>query len=197
MVGTTRGAKVPGPYVHIGSLWHSAEQFRKGGYGRQRVRQSGPGRRQRRQPRRDHDENPNFAAIGAVGPEIFFFLPDFRDLAVGSSGSRIPTASVRIGVLDFLEQVYNAPDPYIGKREHFLGPISDDTAEEMSRLSGGHTETVGDISAELSGILTTPLEALAVMWSDLRESFSLGSTRGGTTGACAVWALAHPRWSNR
>src|SRR5262249_27684408 len=126
------------------------------------------------------DENPNFAALGAFGPDLFFFLPDFRDLPLPSdpNGPGIPTASVLVGVLGFLEQVYAAVDPYIGKWEHFLGPISEDTAEEMSRLAGGLPETVGDISGELNGILTTLLEDLAGQQGGLWGFFSLGLNKG-------------------
>src|SRR5262249_34952673 len=118
------------------------------------------------------EENPNYAALGAVGPDLFFFLPDFRDQ------SGIPVASVLIGVLDFLTKIYAALDPYVSKWEHFLGPISEDTAEEMSRLTGGLSETVGDISGELSGILTTLLEDFAVLQNDWWVNFSLGLNKG-------------------
>jgi hypothetical protein len=153
---------------------HAAEEFGKGGYrsvASERVDPDWTG---------DDvtdlgaimDENPNYAAIGGVGPDLFFFLPDFRDIG------RIRTASLLITVLDFLEKIYETIDPYIGKWEHFLGPISEDTAEEMSRLTGGLSETVGDISGELSGILTTLLEDFAVQQGGVLEKFSLGLDHG-------------------
>jgi hypothetical protein len=163
-------------------MWHAAEQLGKGGYAPVASERINPGWTG------DDvadlgaimDENPNFAALGAFGPDLFFFLPDFRDLPLPSdpNGPGIPTASVLVAVLDFLEQVYAAVDPYIGKWEHFLGPISEDTAEEMSRLAGGLPETVGDISGELKGILTTLLEDLALRQKDLWEFFSLGLNKG-------------------
>jgi hypothetical protein len=162
--------RVPGPYVHISSMWHVAEQFANGDYTpveSARINPAWAG---------DDvgdlgalmDEFPNFAAIGAVGPDLFFFLPDFRDY------KGIPTASVLIGVLGFLEQVYEAIDPYISKWEHYLGPISEDTAEELSRLAGGLDISVANITGELGGIVTTLLEDLAVQQQDWWEKFSLG-----------------------
>src|SRR5262249_17883270 len=161
---------MPGPYIHISSMWHAAEQFRKGEFTPVPSGRINPGWTG------DDvadlgaimEENPNYAALGAVGPDLFFFLPDFRDQ------SGIPVASVLIGVLDFLTKIYAALDPYVSKWEHFLGPISEDTAEEMSRLTGGLSETVGDISGELSGILTTLLEDFAVLQNDWWVNFSLG-----------------------
>jgi hypothetical protein len=164
-------------------MWHAADQFGKGGYK--------PVASDRINPDWVGDdvadlgaimtEKPNYAAIGAVGPDLFFFLPDFRDIRLNNcdpNAPRIPTSSVLITVLDFLEEIYDAVDPYIGKWEHFLGPISEDTAEEMSRLTGGLTETVGDISGELSGILTTLLEDLVVTQIELWDKFSLGLNKG-------------------
>jgi hypothetical protein len=70
----------------------------------------------------------------------------------------IPISSVLVTVLNFLEDIYAALDPYISKWEQYLGPISEDTGEEISRLTGGLSETVSDITGELSSILITALE---------------------------------------
>jgi hypothetical protein len=116
--------------------------------------------------------HPNFASLGAIGPDLFFFLPDFRD----QHGIRV--SSVLVEVLKFLEDAYSAVDPYISKWEHYLGPISEDTAEEMSRLTGGLSETAGDISGELSGILITLLEDFVTQQRDWWKFFSLGLNTG-------------------
>ena len=116
--------------------------------------------------------HPNYAALGAIGPDLCFFLPDFRDQ------NGIVLSSVLVKVLSFLEGLYAAIDPYISKWEHYLGPISEDTAEEMSRLTGGLSETVGDISGELSAILVTALEDFFVTQRDWWSFFSLGLNHG-------------------
>ena len=127
---------MPGPYVHISSMWHTAEQFEAGDYQPVASDHISPdwAGADVAELSRLMRENPNFAATGAVGPDLFFFLPDFRDV------KGVPVASVLIGVLDFLEHVYDTLDPYVSKWEHYLGPISEDTAEEMSRLTGGLSE---------------------------------------------------------
>ena len=45
----------------------------------------------------------NYFALGAVGPDLFFFLPDFRN----------NLASPLIGVMHFLDQLYAALDSWI------------------------------------------------------------------------------------
>ena len=165
---------MPGPYVHISSMWHTAEQLESGDYeppDTTRVDPAYPGADVAELSRLMR-ENPNFAALGAHGPDLFFFLPDFRDY------HGVPVASVLIGILDFLEKAYALLDPYISKWEHYLGPISEDTAEEMSRLTGGLSETVGDISGELGSILITLLEDFAVDQRDWWGLFSLGLNKG-------------------
>lgn len=79
-----------------------------------------------------------------------------------------------IAVLGFVEKVYDALDPFISKWEHYLGPISEDTAEEISRLTGGLSETFGDIGGELSAILTTALEDLVIQHPTCGSSFPSG-----------------------
>jgi hypothetical protein len=117
-------------------------------------------------------EHPNFAALGANGPDLFFFLPDFRD--VGD----VQLSSVLVRILEFVESMYRALDPYIAKYEKYLGPISEDTAEELSRLTGGLSESVGNITGELSAILTTALEDFVTQQRDWWSFFSLGLNKG-------------------
>jgi hypothetical protein len=117
-------------------------------------------------------EHPNYTALGAIGPDLFFFLPDFRDIG------GFPLSSALVQILNFVEGVYDALDPYIAKYERYLGPISEDEAEELSRLTGGLSESVGNITGELSSILITALADLATQQSDLWEKFSLGLNKG-------------------
>jgi hypothetical protein len=155
-------------------MWHTAEQFEAGDYqpvGSAHISPAWAGADVADLSRLMR-ENPNFAALGAVGPDLFFFLPDFRDF------KGVPVASVLTGVLDFLEHMYDLLDPYVAKWEHYLGPVSEDTAEEMSRLTGGLSETVGDITGELGSILVTLLEDLAIDFMDWWGLFSLGLNKG-------------------
>ena len=69
-------------------------------------------------------------------------------------------------------------DPYVSKWQQYLGPISEDTGEEMSRLTGGLSETVGDITGELSSLLITAIENFATENVDFFTYFSLGLDKG-------------------
>jgi hypothetical protein len=169
---------MPGPLIHMSNARHTAQLLLQGNY-LPKTRAEGPDNINPAwsgpdvaQLGRIMLEHPNFAAIGAVGPDLFFFLPDFRDFGP------LRTSTILVDVLQFLEDVYAAMDPYLSKWEKYLGPISEDTGEEMSRLTGGLSETVGDIAGELSSILITALEGFAVKHFDVLGFFSLGLDHG-------------------
>jgi hypothetical protein len=121
-------------------------------------------------------EHPNYASLGAIGPDLFFFLPDFRDIEVG--GVPIQLSSVLVGVLNFLDEMYAAIDPFITKYERYLGPLQENMEEEISRLTGGLSEAVSNVVGELSSILITLLEKLVTYEKDFFDYFSLGFNKG-------------------
>ena len=49
--------------------------------------------------------HPNFASLGAIGPDLFFFLPDFRNI------DGVSTSSVLVAVLNFLEEIRQCRGP--------------------------------------------------------------------------------------
>ncbi|MGA7317450.1 MAG: zinc dependent phospholipase C family protein [Silvibacterium sp.] len=165
---------MPGPFIHMSAMQHAGlrlarERFSPGRSERVNPAWTGANTMQLGQLM---GANRNYANLGAIGPDLFFFLPDFRD------EHGISVSSVLVTVLDFLENLYTSIDPYITKYEQYLGPISEDTAEEMSRLTGGLNEIVGDITGELSSILITALEDFVSGQKDWWEFFSLGLNQG-------------------
>jgi len=166
---------MPGPFIHISSMKHTAVSLVDSR--RPYIPESGElGRIDPTWKGTDTTtlgqlmlSSPNFASLGAIGPDLFFFLPDFRNTKDG-----FPSSSVLVTVLNALEQLYAEVDPYITKYEHYLGPISEDTAEEMSRLTGGLSKTVGDITGDLSNILITFIETFVTQQKDFFGQFSLG-----------------------
>lgn len=165
---------MPGPYIHLNAMRATALALSRGKFTPVRSERIDPhwvgaNTAELAQLMLRH---PNFASLGAIGPDLFFFLPDFRDQGP------LPLSSVLVNVSHYLQKIYDAIDPYITKYERYLGPISEDTAEEMSRLTGGLSEIVGDIAGELSGILVTALEDFVTQQGDIFEYFSLGLNKG-------------------
>lgn len=165
---------MPSHYIHMSVMRHAAAALAEEAYR--------PPASDRIDPRWAGDdtqelggllqEHANFANLGAIGPDLFFFLPDFRDWM------GIPTSSVLVTILDFLEELEDAFGPYVEKWEEYLGPISEDTEEAISRLTGGLSDLVGDILGELRDILIAALEKFATEQRDWLSFFSLGLNRG-------------------
>src|SRR5262245_14236511 len=115
---------MPGPYIHISAARRAADMLAAGFAPPRsgRIDPVWPGADVAELARRIVD-HPNFAALGAIGPDLFFFLPDFRD--VGD----VQLSSVLVRILEFVEGVYEALDPFIAKFEKYLGPITENAAE--------------------------------------------------------------------
>ena len=109
---------MPGPYIHISSMLRTARELADG-YRPPRSKRihpdwAGTNRKQLAAILKTHS---NFASRGAIGPDLFFFLPDFRDK------NGIPISSVLVFVLDFLRKLYSALDPYLSKwQRYFIRP---------------------------------------------------------------------------
>jgi hypothetical protein len=169
---------MPGPNIHMSSMRHAAirlggDRFEPPGSERINPRWTGTDTTTLGKLMKAH---PNFASLGAIGPDLFFFLPDFRNETV--DGVHIDVSSVLVTVLNFLENLYNTLDPYITLYEQYLGPISEDQAEEFSRLTGGLSEIVSNVTGDLSSILITALEDFVTQQRDWWSFFSLGLNKG-------------------
>ena len=167
---------MPGHYVHLSAMRATAAALgsRRGAFRPERSERVDPDWKgmDMRALAALMQARPNFASLGAIGPDLFFFLPDFRD----SKG--LPLSSVLVQVLKFLEGLYEKLDPYVEKYNEYLGPITENAAEQMSRLTGGLSESVGNIIGELGDILIAAIEAFATDQIDIFEYFSLGHNRG-------------------
>lgn len=165
---------MPGPYIHISSMRHTGARFARGYRPREsgRIPQPNAPGVDPAELARLLREHPNFAALGAIGPDLFFFLPDFRDQG------GVQLSSVLVGVLDFLDELYEVLDPFITKYERFLGPLEENLEEEISRLTGGLSEVAGNVLGELKDILIGEIERLATQQIDFFSFFSLGFNVG-------------------
>jgi hypothetical protein len=157
---------------------HAASQMAQSGYqavGSSRINPAwtGPDMSHLGQIMQSH---PNFASLGAIGPDLFFFLPDFRNVTVDCVS--IDISSILITVLDFLETLYADIDPFITKYQQYLGPISENEAQLMSMATGGLSETVSTILGELINILISGLEVYVTGLNDWWKYFSLGLDKG-------------------
>ena len=111
----------------------------------------------------------NYYALGAVGPDFFFFLPDFRG----------GIASPLIGIVHSLDTLYAAIDSWILEDwERYFGPGSENVTEAISRLTGDLSTVVADIMGSFSTLLITYLAELVLESHDWFGLFALGLNVG-------------------
>ncbi len=66
--------------------------------------------------------NPAYAALGAIGPDIFFLLPDFKP----------PAGTMLFGAANTIREIFTWwDDNFLGPWEDQLGPIEDNFADDV------------------------------------------------------------------
>jgi hypothetical protein len=171
---------MPGPYIHIAASDRVRTRLREfNSWGNAPATAglppvAGPSREELATLANAH---PSYYALGAIGPDLFFFLPDFRALCI--RGRRIPIANSLIGVLEFLDGLYEAFDSWILEDwERYFGPGNENVEEALSRLTGDLSTVVMDIIGKLSSIGTNALVDLVAMNYDWWGLFGLGLNKG-------------------
>src|SRR5215470_17700849 len=104
-----------------------------------------------------HD-NRNYLAAGALGPDLFFLLPDFKgDIGKG------------VGALaDFLLDRWKfVDDNFVTQWERWMTPVLDEQNSIVNSLTGGMLGEVSQLLTLLSGSLTNYLEGLAAQTVDV------------------------------
>lgn len=166
---------MPGPYIHISAMRHAANRLSRRPFEppqSERINPQWTGSNTKPFGDLMQHQHPNYASLGAIGPDLFFFLPDFRN------DDGVDVSSVLVTVLDFLENFYKTLDTYITLYQQYLGPISEDQAQAFSQLSGGLSEIVGNVTGDLSTLLITTLEDFFTQQKDWWSFFSLGLNKG-------------------
>jgi hypothetical protein len=88
--------------------------------------------------------NPTYAALGAIGPDIFFMLPDFKP----------PLGSMLWKLASTIRELFTAWDEdFLGPWESAMGPIGDNSADEINALTGGLKDTIDAISSQAMSLL--------------------------------------------
>ena len=111
----------------------------------------------------------NYLALGAIGPDLFYMLPDYAKRTDGYIQG--PTIRRLIQtVLDFWDKV----DPYIELWEGYFGPVSADASELVSQLTGGLSNQGGGIFDDISQAMTKAVEGILASSGDIFGIFSSG-----------------------
>ncbi|HEV8436365.1 MAG TPA: hypothetical protein VGR95_23355 [Thermoanaerobaculia bacterium] len=171
---------MPGPYVHIAVAENVRDAMAKldsWAHGASTATLPDlPGRTPAELARIAAD-HPSYYALGAIGPDLFFFLPDFRTICV--FGGHIPLANPAIRIVETLDNLYASLDGWILSRmEYYFGPFSENIDEALSRMTGDLTSVVQDVLGGLSSICTNLILDIGSQIYDWFGLFSLGLNKG-------------------
>ncbi len=103
----------------------------------------------------------NYLAAGAIGPDIFFLLPDFK----GDKGN------VLLTVTNWVLSVWDTLDSeFVSKWEKWAQPAIDGVGDVLNQATGGVLQELGQALQELSSAIT---DAIIELFTQLYDWFGL------------------------
>ena len=99
----------------------------------------------------------NYLALGSLGPDVFYLLPDF------SNTEGCVLRQVVKWALDVWEQI---DSEFIGKWEKWIGPISTNSSQLASQLTGWLSNQLAQVLDELSTAIMSAFKGLLAQMGD-------------------------------
>jgi hypothetical protein len=111
----------------------------------------------------------NYLALGSLGPDLFYLLPDFAD----TKGCVIRQ------VVQWVIDVWSEIDAeFVSKWEKWIGPISTNASQLASQLTGGLANQLGQILDELSAAIMNAFKGLLAQMGDWFGVLTSGVPQG-------------------
>jgi hypothetical protein len=124
-----------------------------------------------------HD-NRNYLAAGALGPDLFFLLPDY----MGDTGKGV------LGLVNFVLSTWKDLDEnFFTQWERWMTPVLDEQSQLVNSLSGGMIGEVSQVLGLLTQSLTNYLAGIAGQMIDIFGYFTSG-TQIGVADSAFYWS---------
>ncbi len=156
---------MPGWYVHLEAAHDTARLLRDGTVP--------PGFAVSEPEARDIGEHchtwRNYLALGALGPDLFYLLPDFKDT----------TGQVIRQVVQWALDVWEVVDAeFVAKWEKWIDPISTNNAQLASQLTGGLSTQLAQVLDELTSAIMSAFKGLLAEMGDWFGVLTSGVPQG-------------------
>jgi hypothetical protein len=163
---------------------------------------------------------PKFAALGAIGPDLFFFLQDYAQPQVPSDELMLAmsllywlddqgrlddpwegllaiigdiTGSTFVALLRFLIKLNKLWQEFMDALNELIGPILDAAGQLLDDLTGGLLNELGDLFTQLKNDLMVLIGEEALSSTDVFAFFSL-KMRTGVDEQSFIWSdMTHYR----
>jgi hypothetical protein len=154
---------MPGWYVHMEAAQQTAERLRAGAV------LPGIDQREAQELGEICHTWRNYLALGALGPDLFYLLPDFFDEA----------GCVIRQVVLWANSVWQEIDrDFVSKWEKWIGPISTNNSQLASQLTGGLSNQLAQILDELTAAVMSAFKGLLAQMGDWFGILTSGVPQG-------------------
>lgn len=116
----------------------------------------------------------NYLAVGSLGPDLFYLLPDF------SNTKGVVIRNVMRWVVDVWKEV---DDIFFERLDHWLGPIGTNDAQLSSQLTGGLSHQLGNVLSDLAASAGRAILGLVGTMGDWFGLLTSGVPQGVKTNA--------------
>ena len=111
----------------------------------------------------------NYLALGALGPDLFYLLPDFANTR----------GTVIRQVVQWALDVWEVVDAeFMSKWEHWIDPISTNTSQLASQLTGGLSNQLAQVLDELVSAIMSAFQGLLAQMGDWFGVLTSGVPQG-------------------
>lgn len=111
----------------------------------------------------------NYLAIGSLGPDLFYLLPDFKP----------PYADVLLSVVSWvLDEWENVDDLFLDSWETWMGPIGANDSALTAQLTGGLSNQLGQALDQLCATAFNAILSLASRLGDIFGLLTSGPPQG-------------------
>lgn len=157
---------MPGLYVHMDIARKSLSNLAGNAGAAALFGAPGPTAAKLEQIAKDH---PAYTALGSIGPDMFFLLPDFKP----------PVGTGLWGAANMVKDLYEWWDEnFLEPWDATLGPVAANTADELGALTGGLITQLGDIASQALDFLVAYVEVLITRQYDVFGLLGSGVPEG-------------------
>jgi len=113
-------------------------------------------------------DHPAYAAVGAIGPDLFFLLPDFKPSA----------GSLLFGAAHAVKTAYDLIDPIVANYTDQIAPIEQNQAAILNAATGGLAQSIAQAASLASSVITDQMKMIAASQYDIWGILGSGVPRG-------------------
>lgn len=104
----------------------------------------------------------NYLALGAIGPDLFYMLPDFAH----RNGAQIDGLMIRKVIQWVLDVWGDIDQDFVKKWDKWISPVSTNADQLASQLTGGLSNQLADILNDLTKAVTDAFRGLVASMGD-------------------------------